>query len=182
VRGGGQAETRKTFKREMGGEQHKAIGRSRSKSKSHEQHRKASKTEVSTMTRAVTSESTVPESSEERRLWKERAARGADREEGKDDRQHATAVEVGMGSVREANEIQREVDELREEITLVDREIRVAEKDACIKGSEGAKAIELAAKEAKEFAYALEQARQRKKEAEQTISELEAKVKEACRA
>jgi prefoldin subunit 5 len=59
----------------------------------------------------------------------------------------------------EADEIQREIEELREEITSVDREIRVAEREACVKGPEEAKAIELAAKEAKEFAQALEQAR-----------------------
>jgi hypothetical protein len=189
VRGGGQAETRKTFKREMGGEQHKAIGRSRSKSKSREQHRKASKTEVSTMTRAITSESTVPESSEERRLWKKRGLLEVQIEKKEkmidNTRQRLKSEWVVQGKQTlkdEADEIQREIDELREEITLVDREIRAAEKDACVEGSEEAKAIELAAKEAKEFAYALEQARQRKKEAEQTISEFEARVKEACRA
>lgn len=40
MRGSGQLERMKTFKHEMRGEQHKAIRRSRSKSKSYEQHRK----------------------------------------------------------------------------------------------------------------------------------------------
>jgi hypothetical protein len=33
----------------------------------------------------------------------ERAARGVDREEGKDDRQHAIAAKVGIGSIREVD-------------------------------------------------------------------------------
>jgi gas vesicle protein len=123
----------------MGGKQHKVIRRSRSKSKSYEQHRKASKAEVSTMMRAITSELVVPESSEERRLWKERGLLEVQIEKKEkmidNTRQRLKSEWVVQGKQTlkdEANEIQREVDELREEITLVDREIRVAEKDACI--------------------------------------------------
>jgi hypothetical protein len=132
------------------------------------------------MRRAITSEFVVPESSEERRLWKERGLLEVQIEKKEkmiDNTRQRLRSGWGVQGKQtlndEADEIQREIEELREEITLVDREIRVAERERCVEGPEEAKAIELAAKEAKEFAQASEQARQRKKEAEETIWELE---------
>jgi hypothetical protein len=171
----------------MGGKQHKVIRRSRSKSKSYEQHRKASKAEVSTMMRAITSELVVPESSEERRLWKERRLLEVQIEKKEKMMDNIRVLLKGGWGVQgqqtlsdEADEMQREIVELREEITLVDREIRAAEKDGS-KGLDEAKALELVAKEAKEYAYALGQARQRLKEEEEKICELEAKLKDVGR-
>lgn len=165
------------------GEQHRAIRRSRSKSKSDEQHRKASKAEVGTMRRAITSEFVIPESSGERRLWKERRLLEVQIEKKEKMIDNTRALLKGGWEVQgrqtlseEADEVQGEIKDLREEITLVDREIRAAEKDGSEEVDE-AKALELVAKEAKEYAQALGQARQRLKEEEEKICELEAKLK-----
>lgn len=106
----------------------------------------------------MTREFVVPESSEETRLWKERALLEVQIEK-KEKMTHNTRERLRAGwGVQgrqtlndEAEEIQREIDELREEITFVDREIRAAEK-AGSKELEGVKGMELTAREAKECA------------------------------
>lgn len=138
---------------------------------------------------AEINEVVMAETLEEKQLWKERA-RLEKRVERKEKMIQNTRARVKSGWVigeeqtlhDEAEEIQREVDDIREEITVVDRRIRRAERDGLGSDEKEAKAIELAAKEAKEDAYGLEQARQKKKEAEETIEELETKLKEGCRA
>lgn len=77
--------------------------------------------------------------------------------------------EIGM--------MQEEIGRIRGEIALVDRKIRAAERKELEEGEEEAKAINLVAEEAKEYAYALGQARQRMKDEEKKICELEAKLK-----
>lgn len=136
------------------------------------------------MMRPMTREFVVPESSEETRLWKERALLEVQIEK-KEKMTHNTRERLRAGwGVQgrqtlndEAEEIQREIDELREEITFVDREIRAAEK-AGSKELEGVKGMELTAREAKECAYALGQARRRMEAEARTISELEEKLRE----
>jgi hypothetical protein len=133
--------------------------------------------------RAVTGESVFPESGEEKRLWNERAQLEWQIEK-KEKMIHNTRERLKTGwrvcgeqtLNDEAEEIQREISELREEITLVDREIRVAEKDASVEGLEE-KATEVAAKEAKEYALRLGEARQRMEAEARIISELEGKLK-----
>jgi predicted nucleic acid-binding Zn-ribbon protein len=127
----------------------------------------------------------IAESLEEKQLWRERAQLEK-KVERKEKIIQNTRVRLKSGWTfgeeqtlsDEAEEIQREMNDIREEITAVDRRIRRVEREGLGSGEREAKAIELAAKEAKEFACGLEEARQRKKEAEETISELEAKLKE----
>lgn len=137
--------------------------------------------------RAMTREFVVPESGEETRLWKERALLEVQIEK-KEKMIHNTRerLRVGWGVQGrqvlndEAEEMQREINELREEITLVDREIRATERDDS-KELEEAKATDLTSREAREakgYAYALGEARKRMEAEARTISELERKLKE----
>lgn len=147
------------------------------------------KTTRKTAMKAASRETIIPESSEEKRLWMERGRleQGIERKEKvihnaqerllkarwlwKDDR---PVLESVVATTR------IEIDKLREDITAVDEEIRAGElsewKEA-IRNDEEAKAMEAAAREAKEISHALGEARQRMKVEAQNISELEAKLK-----
>lgn len=85
---------------------------------------------------AEINEVVMVETLEEKRLWKERAGLEK-RVERKEKMIQNTRARVKSGWVigeeqtlhDEAEEIQREVDDIREEITVVDRRIRRAERD-----------------------------------------------------
>ena len=139
---------------------------------------------------AEISETVVPESLEEKQLWKERAQLEK-KIERREKMIHNTQERLKCGLVGsneretledESGNIKVEVEGLREEITMIDRKIRQAESKAARDGPEGekeeAKAIELAAKRAKEYAQALGEARERMEEEAQRINDLEAKLKE----
>lgn len=140
--------------------------------------------------RAMTSEFVVPESSEERRLWTERGL--LEVQIGKKEKMmdNTRALLKGGWGVQgrqtlsdEADELEREMWELREEITLVDREIRAAEKDGW-KEMDGSKEMEEArtkeskARQKEECFRALVQARMRMEADGRKIDELEGKLRE----
>lgn len=178
-------ERRKSFKRETAEEKGYKVKKTKqieiniSGARSQRVKRNA---EVSTMMRAMTSEFVVPESSEEKRLWKERGLLEVQIEKKeKMIRNTRERLKAGRGVqgrqtlCDEADEIQREIDELREEITFADREIRAAERNGS-KEREGATATESRAREAKECAHELVQARMRMAASVWTVSELEGKL------
>lgn len=124
------------------------------------------------------------ESSEERRLWKERGHLERQIEK-KEKMLHNTeelfrpgwGVQGRNELIEEANEMRREIQELRQEITLVDREIRAAEKDGS-KELEEATTKESKARQKEECFHALVQTRMRMGADARTISELEDKLRE----
>lgn len=79
---------------------------------------------------------------------------------------------------KEIGMMQNEIGSIRVEITLVDRKIRAVEKAESVEARESAQAIDIVAEEAKGYAYALGQARQRLEREAQTICELESKLEE----
>lgn len=78
--------------------------------------------------------------------------------------------EIGM--------MQDEIGSMRVQITLVDRKIRAVEKAESAEAREEAQSMDMVAEEAKGYAYALGQARQRLEKEAQTIGELERKLEE----
>jgi len=136
------------------------------------------------MMKAMTSEFVVPESSEEKRLWKERAlleVRIEKKEKMIGNARARLKAEWGVQGRQEleneANEIKREIDELREEISTVDGEIRAVEKDGSNE-LEGATTKESKARQKEECFRTLVQARMRTEADARTIAELEGKLKE----
>jgi hypothetical protein len=81
----------------------------------------------------------------------------------------------------EIETMQEEIGRIRDVIAVVDREIRAAERRELEEKREQAKANDLVAQEAKEYANALGQARQRVEVETQTIRDLERKLKEVGR-
>jgi hypothetical protein len=78
----------------------------------------------------------------------------------------------------EVEKMEKEIQALRTNMVLVDREIRVAEteSDESEEGKEEADAMELAAREAKGYAHAVRQERQRMEDEVRRMGELEAKL------
>jgi Skp family chaperone for outer membrane proteins len=79
----------------------------------------------------------------------------------------------------EVEKMEKEIQAIRTNMVLVDREIRVAEmeSDGLEEGKEEADAMELAAREAKGYAHAVRQERQRMEDEVRRMGELEAKLK-----
>lgn len=136
------------------------------------------------MMKAMISEFIVPESGEEKRLWKERALLEVqiDKKEkmigNTRARLKATFGVQGRQELEnEADEMKREIDELREEITTVDREIRAVEKEMS-REAEEAPTKESKARQREECFRMLAQTRMKMEADARTITELEGKLRE----
>lgn len=178
------SKTRRDFGHKTGGEQHK------NNPTKHIDNRVSRITSQSVKDRSKHNDEgynkRIRRAGEQRReaaVERESSARGADREEGKDEGKHASTVEDRLWSARATGAGERsknmkgEINELRGEISIVDREIRAVEKEGSNE-LEGATTKESKARQKEECFRTLVQARMRTEADARTIAELEGKLKE----
>jgi predicted nucleic acid-binding Zn-ribbon protein len=135
---------------------------------------------------AEAKEAGIHESKEEKVLWEKRA-RMEKKIEQKEKMIHNARERLDGGWKigvferldQEIGMMQEEIGSIRVEITSVDRKIRAVERAELVEARE--EAIDLVAEEAKGYAYALGQARQRMERETQTIRELEEKLEKVGR-
>jgi hypothetical protein len=134
---------------------------------------------------ADTNEIVLEESEEEKLLWEKRTLLEKKIEKkmkmicnGRERLDCGGRIGVFERVEEEIGMMQEEIGRIRDEIALVDRKIRVAEREELGRRREEARGVDLVAKEAKEYADALGQARQRMEAETRTIRDLERKLKE----
>lgn len=140
----------------------------------------------------MTIKGSYPQTRQEGQLWEERAqleGRLAGREKMAENAERrwksgSTLGEASGTLMEEGEQARRDMAEIRAEISKVDRKIRLAEMDGLRPGwrvvgeDEETRWAGSTAAKAREYAIALEEARQRKKEDEDKIAKMEAELRE----